>query len=267
MHSVKNTGKQSIKHYTVKQLAKVANVSVRTLHYYDKIGLLKPAYLSGKGYRFYQRGELLRLQQILFYKELDIPLAEIAKILNDSSFSIVDSLKFHRRQLKNRVEHMNRLLETIDKTIQSIDTGNEMKDSELYQGFSAEEVPLIRTEAIEKWGQTLVDGSEQNIKQLGKKGWKTHQREADFIYQSLAELMEQESNSPQVQLLISQMHKNLCLYWDISLVAFRELGTMYVEDERFTQYYDKFKPGLAKFVRKAINNYVEHLNSQCELTS
>ena len=255
--SVKYTAKHSNRHYTVKQLAQVANVSVRTLHHYDKIGLLKPAFLSDKGYRFYQRDELLRLQQILFYKELEIPLAEISKILNASSFSIVDSLKFHRSQLKNRVEHMNVLLETVDKTIQSIYEDKEMKDSELYQGFSAEEAPFIRAEAIEKWGQTEVDGSEHNIMQLGKKGWQAHQKDADDIYQSLADLIEQESNSPQVQLLISKMHKNLCLYWDISPMAFKELGAMYVEDERFTQYYDKFKPGLALFINKAIDDYVK----------
>jgi DNA-binding transcriptional MerR regulator len=253
----KHTAKQSNRQYTVKQLAQVANVSVRTLHHYDKIGLLKPAYLSDKGYRFYQRDELLRLQQILFYKELEIPLAEISKILNASSFSIVDSLKFHRSQLKNRVEHMNVLLETVDKTIQSIYEDKEMKDSELYQGFSAEEAPFIRTEAIEKWGQIEVEGSEKNIKQLGKKAWQNHQKEADVIYKSLADLMDQETNSAQVQLLISQMHKNLCLYWDISLVAFKTLGVMYVEDERFTQYYDSFKPGLAFFIKKAIDDYVK----------
>jgi len=128
-------------HYSVKQLSKLAGVSVRTLHHYDRIGLLKPAFRSEKGYRFYERAELLQLQQILFYKELDFPLKEIGEIINNPNFDLITALEFHKNQLKLRSTRLAELLATIEKTIIELKTKNEvMKDNEIYKGFTAEEV-------------------------------------------------------------------------------------------------------------------------------
>ena len=120
-------------HYSVKQLSKLAGVSVRTLHHYDRIGLLKPAFRSDKGYRFYGRNELLQLQQILFFKELDFPLKEIREIINDPNFDLVSALEFHKKQLLLRSKRLDELLATIEKTILiNLKTKNEvMKDHEI----------------------------------------------------------------------------------------------------------------------------------------
>jgi DNA-binding transcriptional MerR regulator len=103
--------------YTVKKLAKLSGVSVRTLHYYDEIGLLKPAYYSESGYRCYEEEQLLMLQQILFFRELDIPLKEIRKIVKKSDFDKVGTLNTHKKTLLKNLDRTTKLIKTIDKTI------------------------------------------------------------------------------------------------------------------------------------------------------
>ena len=109
-----------MKEYTVQQLAKLAGVTVRTLHHYDHIGLLKPSSRNSARYRFYGETELLRLQQILFFKELDFNLEDIARIIDSPGFDPVDALEAHRKELQNRAERLDALLETIDKTIKRL---------------------------------------------------------------------------------------------------------------------------------------------------
>src|ERR1700752_3856142 len=104
--------------YTVKQVAKMSGVSVRTLHFYDETGLLKPAYLGANGYRYYEEPQLLTLQQILFYRELGFELKQIKRILGRANFEKVAALKSHRKVLVKNASRTSRLIETIDKTIQ-----------------------------------------------------------------------------------------------------------------------------------------------------
>src|SRR5574342_951893 len=103
--------------FTVKQLSKMAGITPRTLHYYDEIGLLKPTRVAENGYRYYGDESLLRLQQILFYRELDLPLDEIKKIMGRRDFDVLGALHSHRDALKKRVARLNRLLQTVDNTI------------------------------------------------------------------------------------------------------------------------------------------------------
>src|SRR5512136_2331510 len=100
--------------YTVQQLARLAGVSVRTLHHYDHIGLLAPSARTAAGYRLYGAADLLRLQQILFFKELDLPLDEIQDILDDPDFDQIEALESHKRLLRERADRLARLLMTID---------------------------------------------------------------------------------------------------------------------------------------------------------
>ena len=109
-----------MKNYSVKELAKLASISVRTLHYYDKIGLLKPAFRSEKGYRYYGRNELLLLQQILFYKELGFSLKDIEAIIKAADFDLTNALEKHKKALKNQLGHIKQLLKTVDNTLGKI---------------------------------------------------------------------------------------------------------------------------------------------------
>ena len=122
--------------YSVKKLAVISGVSVRTLHFYDELGLLKPAYLGANGYRFYQEPQLLALQQILFYRELGFELKEIKRILDRADFEKVAALESHRQVLEKNLTRTRSLLETIDKTIQHLKGTKKMKSEELFAGFS-----------------------------------------------------------------------------------------------------------------------------------
>lgn len=122
--------------YTVKQVARMSGVSVRTLHFYDETGLLKPAYLGANGYRFYEEPQLLTLQQILFYRELGFELKQIQRILGRADFEKVAALQSHRKVLQKNLSRTRRLIETIDKTIQHLKGNREMKSQEMFVGFS-----------------------------------------------------------------------------------------------------------------------------------
>src|SRR5262245_15383988 len=122
--------------YTVKQVAKMSGVSVRTLHFYDETGLLKPAYVGANGYRFYEEPQLLTLQQILFYRELGFELKQIKRILGEARFKKIAALKSHRKVLLKNVARTQRLIQTIDKTLQHLKGTKKMKSEEMFVGFS-----------------------------------------------------------------------------------------------------------------------------------
>jgi DNA-binding transcriptional MerR regulator len=122
--------------YTVKQVSKMSGVSVRTLHFYDETGLLKPAYLGANGYRFYEEPQLLILQQILFYRELGFELKQIQRILGGCDFEIITALQSHRRVLQKNLTQTRRLIETVDKTIHHLKGNKKMKNQEMFVGFS-----------------------------------------------------------------------------------------------------------------------------------
>lgn len=122
--------------YTVKQLAQAAGVSVRTLHYYDAINLLKPASRSRAGYRYYGQQQLLKLQQILFYKQLGFSLQEIRDVFNVPDFDILKALKSHRNELVNRSSELKQLLKTVDSTIDALKKNRQMSLEQIYKGFS-----------------------------------------------------------------------------------------------------------------------------------
>jgi len=122
--------------YTVKQVAAMSGVSVRTLHFYHETGLLKPAHLGANGYRFYEEPQLLTLQQILFYRELGFELKQIKQILGRADFEKVAALQSHRKVLQKNLNRTHKLIETIDKTIQHLKGTKKMKSKEMFAGFS-----------------------------------------------------------------------------------------------------------------------------------
>lgn len=122
--------------YTVKQVAAMSGVSVRTLHFYDEVGLLKPAHHGANDYRFYEEPQLLTLQQILFYRELGFDLKEVKRVLGEADFEKVAALRSHRTVLQKNLTRTRTLLETIDKTIQHLEGTKRMKGEDMFAGFS-----------------------------------------------------------------------------------------------------------------------------------
>jgi len=248
-----------VKVYTVSQLAKMAGVSVRTLHHYDHIGLLKPASRTSAGYRRYGEQELLRLQQILFFRELDFPLGEIRDILDDPAFDQVEALKNHRRLLQRRAERLARLLKTVDKTIQRLmedDMG--MTDEELYEGFTKEQIERYKREARERFDPALVQESERRVSKMSKAQWKALKQEGDDVTHQIAELADRSPGDPEVQGLIARHHAMIEQFYPASADVYRGLGQLYAEHAEFRKFYDKYRPGLSDFLKEAMAYYADH---------
>lgn len=145
--------------YTIKKLAKLADISVRTLHYYDEIDLLKPEYRGANGYRQYGAKSIAKLQQIMFFRELDFSLDEIKTIVSQTDFDVVEALQSHKVLLQKRRERIDELLNTIAKTVKNIKGEKLMEIKEYYQGFSDEQIEKYREEVKKRWGEKTLKSS------------------------------------------------------------------------------------------------------------
>lgn len=246
--------------YTVKKLAKLSGVSVRTLHHYDKIGLLKPATRTEARYRLYGEQELLRLQQILFYKELGFSLKKIREVLDDPEFELIRALESHKEALKARQTRIDQLLITIDKTIDHLK--NEkimMKPEELYEGLN----PEYRQEAIDKYGKKAIEKSEQELVKLGKAGFEQLKADFEACNAKLFSLKEKDPTSEVVQREIANHYQFIRQFWgttntpDPQAEAYAGLGKLYVQDERYTTVDGKPQPEFAQFLSKAMAHFAD----------
>jgi DNA-binding transcriptional MerR regulator len=245
--------------YTVHQLAELAGVSVRTLHHYDQLGLLRPTQRTTTGYRLYQEPELLRLQQILFYKELDFPLAQIKAILDQPGFDQMQALNDHRRRLQARGQQIAQLLHTLDKTILKLTEANmELSDAELYEGFSQEKIERYQREVREMYDPKLVEESNRRVRKLSKAQWNVIKQEGDQVTRGIAELSERDPGDPDVQKLIDRHHAWIENFYPCSSEIYRGLGQLYVEHPEFRATYDRYRPDLADFMQAAMNYYCDH---------
>ncbi|MFN2166742.1 MAG: MerR family transcriptional regulator, partial [Anaerolineae bacterium] len=196
-----------MKSYTVSQLARMAGVTVRTLHHYDQIGLLRPTARTEAGYRLYREPELLRLQQILFFKELDMPLEQIRQVLDDPGFDQVTALEQHRRLLQRRMERLAHLLNTIDRTIDRLTEADmTLTDEELYAGFTTEQIERYKREARERYGTAVVEESERKAKKMSREQWQAVGAEGEAVTVALAALAGREPGDPEVQVLVARHH-------------------------------------------------------------
>src|SRR6185503_13195019 len=144
--------------YTVKQVAAMSGVSVRTLHFYDETGLLKPARVEANGYRYYEEPQLLMLQQILFYRELGFELKQIQRVLGRTDFDKIAALRSHRQVLQKDLARKRKLIRTIDKTIEHLKGKKKMKDQEMYWGFSQEKQAEHEKYLIDRFGEGMREG-------------------------------------------------------------------------------------------------------------
>jgi DNA-binding transcriptional MerR regulator len=181
--------------YTVKKLAKISRISVRTLHWYDEIGLLKPAHHGSNSYRYYEEEQLLRLQQILFFRELGFNLNDIQKLLSQNDFDNIKALSAHRRILEQDIDRKNSLMATIDKTIQHLRGKQTMSDKELYHGFD-----LTRQKEYEQYivkyhgtaAEDLLFASKKRTAKWDKDEWDDVKNQGDAIHKALAIAIDQD---------------------------------------------------------------------------
>ncbi|MBC2166392.1 MerR family transcriptional regulator [Listeria booriae] len=244
--------------YTVQKLAKLAGVSTRTLRYYDEIGILKPARINSSGYRIYGQNEVDRLQQILFYREMNVGLDKIKAILEQPDFNETEALKTHRTQLLDKRKQLDELIRNVEKSIAHSERRITMTNQEKFEGFKQkmidENEEKYGTEIREKYGDDKINKSNAKLKGMSEAEMERVNRLAETILVELAEAFETGDPAGDKAQEVAAMHKEwLSTYWDTySKEAHAGLAQMYVDDERFTAYYDKDQPGLAAFLRDAI---------------
>lgn len=249
--------------YPVKKLARLAGVSVRTLHLYDELGLLKPHSRTGAGYRLYGEQELLRLQQILFYRELDVPLQQIGEIIDDPEFDVVTALHRHKKELQERRNRIGVLLKTLDKTIDALKQKTMLNHDELYEGLPKEKAKAWREEAVAKFGKETVEKSESALRKLSKADYQQLGADQKAITDRLFELQNEDPESAAVQEEIARHYKNIRRFWgtanepDKQAEAYAGLGQLYVNDERYTMRDEKPQPAFAQFLAKAMAYFAE----------
>lgn len=236
----------------IKEVAELARVSVRTLHHYDEIGLLKPDEITEAGYRIYTEANLDTLQQILFFKELGFPLKEIKEIMGKSDYDRQKALQMHKQMLLEKRHQIDKMLLTIDKTIAHTKGELTMTNKEKFEGFDFSN-NSYEQEARERWGSEKVDEANAYIAGMTE----NQQQQFNDIFRKLAAIRDLSPSSKEAQELIKEWYDMLNTISKYSLDAFKGLGQMYVLDERFTNNIDQFGEGLAVFMSEAMAYYAD----------
>ncbi|MFB3169319.1 MerR family transcriptional regulator [Neobacillus sp. 179-C4.2 HS] len=252
--------------YTIQKLASLAGVSTRTLRYYDEIGILKPARINSSGYRIYGQEEVNRLQQILFYRELGVGLDSIKEIVTAPTFDGATALREHREKLLEKREQLDLLIINVDKTIALTEGRITMSNKEKFEGFKKKMVEdnekKYGKEIRDKYGKESVEASNAKVMNMTEEQYQEVTALAEQIHTTLAEAFKTGDPAGELAQKAADLHKQwLTYYWkDYSKEAHAGLAQMYVDDERFTAYYDKEQPGNAVFLRDAIHIYTGQKN-------
>ncbi len=244
--------------YTIKKLADLANVSVRTLHYYDEVGLLKPQSRNINGYRYYNEEAVIRLQQIMFFRELGFGLDEIRSIISQPDFDMVEALQSHQTLLVKKAERIEELLATIDKTIKKLKGVAQMQINEYYEGFSEAQIEKYRKEVRQRWGEKALTESEERIIRMGKKQFAELQAIGGNIFQTIAANMPKGCESLEVQAQVAKWRQWLEHFHHYSVEAVLGLGRAYSQDAEFAAFFRRFHKDLPEFLTKAIEYYCSY---------
>lgn len=241
---------------TIGEVAKLANVTVRTLHHYDEIGLVRPSERTASGYRLYDDGDLERLQTVLFYRELGFGLDDIAALLREPGFDRGAALREQRALLRARADRVERMIRAVDDAITAHEQGVTMSDEAMFEVFGAD-FREIQREAEERWGDTdAYQQSRQRTAHYTKGDWEDLKAESERITQRIAEVYrsgaaaDSEAAMDAVEAHRRQISER---FYDCSHDMQVQLGEMYVADPRFTATYEAIEPGLTVWVRDAIN--------------
>ena len=234
-----------------KEFAEFAGVSVRSLHYYDEIGLLKPAFVDrSTGYRYYNEDSVLRMQEILFYRELDFSLKSIAEILSDPHYDKEAALREQKKLLELKKKRLERLISAIDGAV---------KGENIMKAFDNGEFERYKNEAKEKWGKTdAYKEHAEKTRGYSKENWSNVNEGLMAVFADFAscvkngETADSEAAQEAVKKLQAYINAN---FYSCTKQILAGLGQMYVMDERFKENIDKHGNGTAAFASKAIEIY------------
>jgi DNA-binding transcriptional MerR regulator len=244
--------------WSIAEVARASGVTSRTLRHYHSIGLLVPARTAPNGRRYYEQEQLLRLQQILLLRDLGLSLDVVAEVIEHrSSHDTIEVLARHKEWLLREQLRLGQLVRTVDSTIENLRKGGEMSPEKVFEGF---EHNPYEAEARERWGDEAVDASYQRMR-----GW----TEADAekartgytrVHEGLAALKAEGADVTElsVQELIQLHYEVTCLFWTPTREAYRNLGQMYVDDERFRQNIGNGDDTVVEYLRDAMAVYAEN---------
>ena len=243
--------------YTIRELAELAGVSTRTLRWYDRLGLLQPS-RQDNGYRSYGPAEVDDLQQILFYRELGLSLEDIASVLQSGDFDAVTALRQHLTALRERRDRLDGLITTVELTMVAAEKGTTMSDAEKFEAFKQkalkENEENYGAEIREKYGEETIKESNTKFAGLSEEHYAASEAVREQLESTLKEAFAQGDPHSELSAKAAQLHKEwLCYFWPkYSPEQHKGVTQMYVDDERFTAYYDKLAPGITVFLRDAV---------------
>jgi len=240
----------------VGEVAALAGVTVRTLHHYDRIGLLTPSQRSATGYRRYTPADLDRLHRVLVYRELGFSLEEVATLLDAPEADPAAHLRRQHRLLRERIERTQAMVAAVEKEMEAQQMGISLTPEERFElfgdGFSEE----YQAEAEERWGDTEAWAqSQRRTSAYTKEDWVRIKDETDDIQRRFAEAMQAGAPAESDRAMdVAEEHRQHISRWfyDCPPEMHAGLGRMYVEDERFTATYERTAPGLAQYVSTAV---------------
>lgn len=240
--------------YKVKDIARIAGVSIRTLHYYDEIGLLTPSGRTDAGYRLYTDDDLLRMQQILIGRSLGFPLEEIRNWLDDPLFDYTASLRKQRAQLVEKVHETNDMIAAIDRTLEALtDTDAEIDFEAIFDGFDP---TAFLDEVQARWGGSdMFEQAHQRTSSYTEADWLAIRSESDQIYRDAAAALAKELPTDSgAALEIVERHRlhNCRWYYELSPRMHAGLADMWESDDRFRKNIDKFAPGLTTWLARSV---------------
>jgi DNA-binding transcriptional MerR regulator len=245
--------------YAVGELARLSGVSIRALHHYDAIGLLKPASVGENGYRLYGREELLRLQQILFHRELGMPLAGIAQVLDAPDFDRLEALRRQRERVVREADRFHRLLGTIDRTIAELEGEQAMPDSDLYKGFAPEKQAEYEAFIVDKYGEGArqrIDEGKRRMAAMTPEQIQAHMDVLADIERDLAAAVRAgvAPDDGLVEPVLRRHHAWIEVAWNDPPTAesYRGLGDLYAEHPDFVARFEALQSGMAVWLQRAM---------------
>lgn len=247
--------------YTVAKLAQISKVSVRTLHWYDEVGLLKPAYHGPNGYRYYEEEQLLLLQQILFFRELGFELRQIRKILGRGDFDKMAALSSHRQVLVKNLENTKKLIKTIDNTIEHLKGNKKMNEKDLFSGFSKKQQAEYEKEIVERFGEkgkAHIAESKKKMAKWTKEDGEVVKREFIAICEDLVRLMGRGAKTydQEVQAQIRKHFAWLSKFWTPDQASYAGHGQFIIESD-LRKAYETFDTRLPEFIGEAIQVFAK----------
>lgn len=250
--------------YTVSEVAKASGVSVRALHHYDEIGLLKPGHVGENGYRYYGRDELLRLQQVLFHRELGLPLEEIRQVLDDPGFDRVAALRAHRVRLMAEAKRYRELLKTLDATLSELEGETDVKDKAMFRGFDPAKQAAHEVWLVERYGdqmQARIDEAKDRVKDWTQSDFDRAHLEFEGIEAELAGAMIQglPADSDAVRSITRRLHGWVGRSWNRppTAEAFCGLAVLYQENPEFRARYEARASGLTDYLAEAVRAFAK----------